>query len=279
MSHAVTVAGPKRARRDQAAAALIAAATGAMLWRVPVAAGWPGLIGSVSAAQALLVVCWMAGLALPGKIGTLLLGDGAAVAADVAVLTRHQASLAPLAGVIAVAFLVMLLHQLCRGVVRVRMTASVSGVAMLVVADCGLAALLVLHRVDRGTPVVSAAVLAMAAALVVANLVDLLAPVARFDDDVAAGPAAPLLAAIAGATAAIWRLHGVSDFGVIGGAVFGGLLGLCCGLLAVAAAYVAVSARPRKAPFTWLAVPALRVLVPLAMTTPVAYLLGQLVLG
>jgi hypothetical protein len=56
-------------------------------------------------------------------------------------------------------------------------------------------------------------------------------------------------------------------------------VGVTAGLLAVGAAYVTVTVRPRRTPFAPFTLPLLKVLLPLAATAPVAYLLGLVVTG
>lgn len=273
------VTAPPRVRRAHLEAAGLAAVVTAALAGIPAAAGWPGLVIALAAVQALLVLAWMTGLALPGRIGTLALGLATAAGADVAAAVYAPPSLAALLSVLALAFLAMLVHQLCRGVVRIRATASIAGVATLVTLTVGSACLLVLHRIPAGPGLVSAAVLAIGSAVCVGHLVDAMLPIPRFTDAVPRGALATLAGAAVAAVASAWRLDGVAQV-TRAGAVFAGIvLGLVAGLVAVGVGYVEQTATPRRDPLWWLALPYLKIAVPLAVTAPVAYVVGRIVVG
>ncbi len=270
---------PPRVRRAHLEAAALAAVVTAALAGIPAAAGWSGLVGALAAVQALMVLAWMTGLALPGRIGTLVLGLATAAGADVAAAVYAPPSLAALLSVLALAFLAMLVHQLCRGVVRVRATASIAGVATLVTLTVGSASLLVLHRIPAGADLVSAAVLAVGSAVCVGHLVDAVLPLPRFSDDVPRGALAALVGAAVAAFACAWRLDGVSQVTRAGAVFIGIVLGLVAGLVAVGVSYIETAATPRRDPLWWLALPYLKIALPLAATAPVAYVLGRIVVG
>ena len=90
-------------------------------------AGRPGVVVTVVLAQVVLAPAWMLGTDRPGRIGGMLIGLGAAAAGDVALLVRDRTSPAVLLGVLGLALPAMIVHQLARGVVRVRVTESVAG--------------------------------------------------------------------------------------------------------------------------------------------------------
>ncbi len=279
MTQTQPVTPPRQDRRAHLGAAGLAVVVTAVLAGLPAAAGWSGLVVALAAVQALIVLAWMAGLALPGRIGTLVLGLAAAAGADIAAALYHPPSLAALVSVLAVAFLAMLVHQLCRGVVRVRATASIAGVAMLVTLAVAAASLLVLHRIPAGPELVSAAVLCAGVAVCVGHLVDAVLPLPHFADEVGRGGLAVLVGAVAAAATGMGRLADVVGVTRAGGVFFGLVIGLVAGLVAVGIDYVQVGAVPRRGPLWWLALPYLRVALPLAATAPVAYLLGRVVAG
>jgi hypothetical protein len=59
----------------------------------------------------------------------------------------------------------------------------------------------------------------------------------------------------------------------------GVVLGLVAGLVAVGVSYIEKSATPRDDPLWWLALPYLKIALPLAAAAPVAYVLGRIVVG
>ncbi len=277
MTQTQPVSPPRHDRRAHLTVAALAAAVTAVLAGLPAVAGWSGLVVALAAVQALTVLAWMAGLALPGRIGTVVLGLATAAAADIAAALYDPPSLAALLSVLAVAFLAMLVHQLSRGVVRVRATASIAGVAMLVTLTVGAAALLVLHRIPAGPDLVSAAVLSAGVAICVGHLVDAVVAFPRFAVQVPRGAFAVLVGAAAAAATGTARLGDVVTRA--GGVFFGLVIGLVVGLVAIGIAYVEVGAVPRRGPLWWLALPYLQVALPLAATAPVAYLLARMVAG
>jgi hypothetical protein len=272
------IASPRIHRAHLEAAGLAAVVTAALAG-IPAAAGWSGLVVTLAAVQALMVLAWMTGLALPGRIGTLVLGLAAAAGADIAAAVYAPPRLAALLSVLALAFLAMLVHQLCRGVVRVRATASIAGVATLVTLTVGSASLLVLHRIPAGGDLVSAAVLAVGSAVCVGDLVDAVLPLPRFSDQVPRGALATLAGAAVAAVASAWRLDGVGQVTRAGAVFVGIVLGLVAGLVAVGVSYIESAATPRHDPLWWLALPYLKIALPLAATAPVAYVLGRIVVG
>ena len=163
--------------------------------------GRAGVVIGIGATQALLVPAWVLGTALPGRVGGSLIGLAAAVAADAALVVRDRTTLAVLLGVLALAFPAMLLHQLSRGVVRVRVTESMSGVALLVAAVVGLSSCVALARAVDGPRLVAAVVAAAGAGLVVARLLDAALPAPRLAHDVPYGLLAVLAGTAAGAAA------------------------------------------------------------------------------
>src|SRR5919198_3421634 len=99
-----------------------AAGLAALVTPALVLAGYAGRVSFVTALgvlQALLVLAWLVGTGLPGRIGGLLIGAGVAGVADLVLYARGKASLAGLLGVLALAVPALLVHQLSRGVVRV----------------------------------------------------------------------------------------------------------------------------------------------------------------
>jgi len=229
--------------------------------------GRPGVVVTVALAQAVLAPVWMLGTDRPGRIGGVLIGVGAAAVGDVALLVRDRNSPVVLLGVLGLALPAMVVHQLVRGVVRVRVTESVSAVALLVAAEVALCLPIALARAEDGHRLVGTVVLAAAAGLTVARLTGALAPVPRIAGGVPYGLAAVVLAAVAGAVAGAATAGGPLTAGA--GAGVGALVGAVAALVAVGVGFVTLALPDRPRPL----VPAvLSVLLPLALVAPVGYL-------
>jgi hypothetical protein len=229
--------------------------------------------------QALLVVAWIVGTGLPGRIGGLLIGAAAAAAADATLLVKQPATLSALLGVLALCLPALLVHQLARGVVRVRVTESLSGVTVLCTAVAALAAPLALARAVDGPRLVSAAVVAAGVAVVACHLVDTVLPVPRLSAEVPHGLLGVAVAVGAGAVAGAGHAAGDATLGPVGGAGLGALVAAVAALVAVGVGYIAQTVEPLPVPLARLALPYLRVALPLAFSAPVGYLLALYVTG
>jgi hypothetical protein len=268
-------------RRGALIAAVAAAALTASAAQSAVA-----LLAVTAALQAALVVSWVVGTGMPGRIGGLVLGAAAAAGADVAVSVSPHRELGPLVVVLGVAVPAMFVHQLCRGVVRVRTTESLADVALVVVAASAAPALLQLRHELDGAKLASGAAVAAGAALAIGHLVDMRWPRPRFDAGVPRGLFAVIAGALAGGVAGFWPLRDVAAFTALRAGYVAGAIGVVAGLLAVAAAFLthhltsveagrpARGRPPRPALF-----PLLHVVLPLAFVAPVAYLLCVAVPG
>jgi len=280
---AVAVPDPWAARRAHFAGALVAAAVTAGFGA---ATGWgrPGVLVAVAVLQALLVPAWVLGTAPPGRIGGTVLGLGTAAAADFALLARDRVSLLALLGVLAAALPAMLLHQLSRGVLRVRVTESLAGIAVLLTAVVALSAAVALARAVDGPRLVAAVVVGAGAGLVAARLADAVAPAPRLADDVAHGLVAVLAAGLAGAAGGALVATGalVADgarhLDAAGGALLGGIVAVLAALVAVGIGYLAATAGPSQRGSA-AALAYLGMAVPLALTAPVGYLVSLAVAG
>ena len=268
---------PAAARRAHLTAALVAVLVTAGL---AAATAWDrtGIVVAVAVLQALLVPAWVLGTALPGRIGGIVLGLGAASAADTALLLSDRVSLEVLLGVLGLAVPAMLLHQLTRGVVRVRVTESLAGIAVLLTAVVALSSLIALARAVDGPRLVAALVVGAGAGLTVARLVDAVAPAPRLADDVAHGLLAVLAAGLAGAAGGALLAADAGQLGTTGGALLGAVVAVLAALVAVGVGYVAamVPAPRRGSPLMFAY---LGVVLPLALTAPVGYLVALAVAG
>jgi hypothetical protein len=235
------------------------------------------LLVAIAVVQGLLAFAWVFGTAMPGRWGGVLIAGMAAAGADVCVSVWPHGKLGTLLPVLALAVPVLFVHQLARGAARVQIVSSLAGIALLVMAEVALPALLQLRHEfrapDIGGTVVSAVVLAIGGALVVGYLADLVLPTPRFDPDVPRGLPALVCSAAMGAAVGYLLLHEKAAF-AHGRAVFvGAALGALAGLVAVAVTFVlhTTSGRPRRI------VAALRAglgpVLPLCLLAPAAFLL------
>jgi hypothetical protein len=245
------LAGAGGPRPQPLVAALIAVLAGAAL-----AAGAQHsattLLVAVAIAQAALVGAWTFGAAIPGRIGSLLIGGGVAAGADTVVVVWPHGRLGALLPVLGLVVLTMFVHQLIRGVVRTRVVESLSDITLVVVAVAALPALLQLRHEfaadDQPDRVASAVVGAAAAALVVGFVVDAVVSRPRIDAAVPRGLPAVILAGIAAALVGWARLHHVGEFAGWRDAVVGAVVGLTAVLVSVGASFAeaGVMAPPRR---------------------------------
>jgi hypothetical protein len=182
-----------------------------------------------------------------------------------------------LLAVLGLAVPVLFIQQLVRGAARVRVVESMAGSALLVVAVVGVAAFVQLrHEFEPGgvgDKVAAAAVAAAAGGLVVAHLVDLIAPVPRFDPDAPRGLLAVVAAALVGGGVGYLLLRHQSDFPHGRSLFVGAACGLLAALLAVAGSFAvrsvpAVEGRWRGRIRDLVTVP-----IALAILAPAAFLL------
>ena len=234
------------------------------------------LLIAVAGAQALLAVAWVFGTAMPGRKGALLVGAAAAVGADVAASVWPHDRLGTLLAVLGLAVPAMFTHQLLRGAARVHVVSSLSATAVLVLGEVSLAALLQLRHEfghSAGGQVASAAVAAVGGALVIGCLVDILLPAPRFDPAVGRGLLGLIASAGLGGSLGYLLLHNHAHFSS-GRAIFmGGALGALAGLLAVASAFVLHTTPNPPTRLGRTVRPLIGVVLPFAVTAPVAFLL------
>ena len=236
--------------------------------------GRPAVLIAVAVLQVVLVVAWVFGTGLPGRIGGILISLGTAVAADLSVFLPDRPTLAAPLGVLALVFVAMVVHQLTRGVVRVRVTESMSDIGLCCVAVVGLAVLIALAHTGDRSRLVSAPAVAILAGLAVAAVVDAVAPVPRLSRDVPHGLLAIVFAAAAGAAVGALHAFGWANLDLAGGCLLGAVVAALAALLAVGVGYLARTTTPTSPRWGALAIPCLRVVLPLALTCPVAYVLG-----
>lgn len=253
---------------------MLAAAATAALVLAPRQFGPTGLLITVALLQLGLIGAWSRATGTRGYLGSLVIGAGTAVTADTVLAVQAEPDLAPLAAVLAVAFVAAMLHQLTRPPPRRLATASLAGISTMAVTLIGLSAFLLVYRVTDGYDGYVATVAATGAAVVVGHLVDLLLPVARITPGVPRGLIALLLSVVTAVAAAVTLSAPDGLIDILGAAIVGAIVGLVAALLAVAASFIAAE-RPQ---LNW-SLPWLQALLPLAGAAPVAYFMVLRVLG
>lgn len=233
---------------------------------------------AVAAAQGLLVLSWVLGTGLPGRLGGLVIGALAAAGADAVVSHWPHGQLGTLLGVLALVMPALFIHQLTRGVVRTRVVESLSDIALMVVAVVAFAALLQLRHEADGALMTTGVLLAAGGALVVGHLVDMMAPMPRFDRDVSRGLLAVIAGIAVGALAGYLRLRDTVEFTSGRAAFLGGAIGGIVSLFAIGAAYVE-HALPRGSRMRRIFRPVFAVLISLGLLAPVGYLLCLAIRG
>jgi hypothetical protein len=235
------------------------------------------LLIAVAAVQALLAVSWVLGTVMPGRIGGLLIATGAAAAADITASVWPHGRLGALLAVLGLAVPVMFVHQLARGAARVQVVSSLSAVALLVLGEVSLPALLQLRHefgsAEVGGRVVAASVAALAGALVIGCLVDLLLPAPRFDPAVGRGLLGLIASAGLGGSVGYLMLRDQIEYTDGRSAFVGAALGALAGLLAIAMAFVMHTTPEPTAALNRRLRPVLAAVLPIAVIAPVAFLL------
>jgi hypothetical protein len=232
----------------------------------------PGeLVAGVAVAQAALIVAWVLGTGLPGRIGATVIAAAAAAGADAGVAAWPHSQLGPLIGVLGLAVPAMFVHQLARGVVRARVVESLSGVAVAVVGAVALAALVQLRH-ETDAQIASTTIAAAGAALAAGFLVDAIWAAPRFDADVPRGLTGVVVSMLAGAAVSVVRLHDTVEFSTGRAALLGAAVGAVGGLLSVGVSFVTHTSGLPTGPARALR-PVIAAVLPLAILAPVAYVL------
>lgn len=239
--------------------------------------GGVALLVAVAVVQAVLIVSWAVSVALPGARGSIAVAAAAAGASDFAVSYWPHGRLGTLLPVLGLAVPVMFAHQLARGAARVKLVASLSGVALIVTAVVALPALVQLRHefapASLGDHVAAAVAGAAAAGLVAGHLVDMVVPAPRFDPAVPRGALALLAAAVVGGSVSYLILRSEAEF-VDGRAAFVGLAsGVLAGLFAIAGSFVVHGLPPRATAWAPRLRPVVAVLLSLCILAPEAFLL------
>jgi len=263
------------AREHHLPAAAFAVLAVALLVGLPELLGQTGRLAAVLVLQLGLVLCWVLVTGAQGFAGSLAVGAGAAVAADLSLVLPGDPELGELLAVIGVGFLAVVVQQMLRRP-RHELVASLSVAVLMLVAVASLAALLLLGRTDAGSERALVALLAVGTALVVGHVVDLVLPRPQLADGVPRGLAGAVLAVLAGAAVAVLAAGPVGDVldvrrALVHGAVVSGV----AALTGLVASYVVVESTATddepagEQRFSRWVLPVIQVALPVAACAPV----------
>jgi hypothetical protein len=199
--------------------------------------GPAALVAGVAVLQGLLVISWVLGTGLPGRIGALILGALAAGGCDTVIVRWHDHGYEPVLGVLGVALPLMFIHQLTRGVVRTRVVESLADITLLLLAVTAVSGLMLLRYQANGDKTTMAVIAAMTAGLVVAHLVDAAFPALRFDPAIDRGLPAVVLGVLAGGTVGVLVLRDIIDFAGGRAAFAGAALAAVACLISIGASF------------------------------------------
>ncbi len=152
--------------------------------------------------QALFVVVWTVASQPPAPRIVATVGIGVAAVADYQAVAVDEASLAPLAYLTVAGFVAGVIGQLVRPAGRVRVTESLGSSLVVVLGAIAYATLVVLSRVPLGTQVITACMIGVGVALVVAHATDAVAPLLRVAATVPRGGVGIVAGAMLGTAAA-----------------------------------------------------------------------------
>jgi hypothetical protein len=236
---AALLTGPARVHHLLAAGLTAIAVT--LLLALPALLGDLGRLAAVLILQLGLVLTWVLATGIQGFTGSLAVGAGAAVAADLVLVLPSRPALGGLLAVLGVGFLAVVLQQMLRRP-RHELVASLSGGVLLLCIVGALSALLLLGRGPAGAGNALIVLLAVGAALLVGHLVDLVLPRPRLATDVPRGLVGLVLAVLAGAVVCFLG-RGIGDpLDQLPALLSGAVLGLVAALTALAASYIVVEA-------------------------------------
>src|SRR5512133_2999349 len=188
---------------------------------VPANAGPGQLVLGVAIVQGILIVAWVFGTDMPGRIGALIIATLTAVASDAVMTAWPHSQLGPLIGVLGLALPAMFIHQLSR----------------VVVATVALSALIQLRH-ETDARVTSTAIAAAGAALAAGLVTDAVLPALRFEPEVPRGLGGVIVSLVVGGIVGFVRLHGTVEFSTGRAILLGAALGVIVGLLGVGSSYV-----------------------------------------
>jgi hypothetical protein len=225
--------------------------------------------------QLLYVLAWTMAMRPPALVAVASVSVVAAAAADVAAVWPDEAHLSPLGLVAAGGFVAAVLAQLMRRTGRFQVTESLGATLMIVVGVVAFATLIVLTRVPGGTQAITVCLAATGVALVVARLLDIVAPWPRMAPQVPRGAAGVVVGAMAGTLVSALLGSYIYPFTPGSGAVVGLIAAGAAGLADLGANYVEAGRQMAGEPPTmWIARHMQGPLGGFALAAPVAYVMS-----
>jgi hypothetical protein len=229
--------------------------------------------------QLLYILAWTMAMRPPALPVVAAVSVLVAGAADVAAVWPAVASLSPLGYVAAGGFVAAVLAQLMRRTDRARVTESLGATLMIVVGVVSFATLIVLTRVPGGTQAITICLAATGVALVVARVLDTVAPWPRMAPQVPRGAAGVVIGAMVGTlTSAVLGSY-IYPFTPTRGAIVGLVAAGAAGLADLGANYVEAGRQMAGEPPTmWIARHMQGPLGGFALAAPIAYVMSVLFL-
>jgi hypothetical protein len=230
--------------------------------------------------QVLFVLAWTVASRPPAPRVVAGVGMAAAGAADLAAVLVDEASLAPLAYVTAAAVIVGVIGQLTRPAGRVRVTESLGSTLTVVVGVVAFTSLVTLSRHPRGAQAIVACLAAAGVAVIVARLVDVVAPVPRLAPQVPRGGAGIVVGAMVGTAVAAGAGSALDGLSTGPTAVAGLVTALVAVVVDLTVNYAeAGRAMAGEPPALWLARHVQGPLAAFALAAPAAYASATLLLN
>lgn len=227
--------------------------------------------------QVLFVLAFTMALRPPGIRVVAVVGLATALAADIAALAPQQVTVAPLGFVAVAGFAAGIVGQLVRREGRIRVTESLGATLVIVVGVIAYATLIVLTRLPIGTQAIFVCLAAAGLALVVARLVDTVAPWPRLAPQVPRGSAGVVLGAMLGTAAAAYLGSYLRGFEPGNAALIGLVAAVAAVLADLSVGYAEAGRRIAGEPPTmWVARHLQGPLAGFALAAPLAYLMSVL---
>lgn len=227
--------------------------------------------------QAGLVMAWLSVLNAPGRAGGALIGIAAAGAADLVLVNREHQPAGGLMGVIALALVASVLHQVLRRPRRhptASLAAEMSGVVLVVCFAC----LGGLNSEAVGRVALIAWTVTLAVSLPLGRIVDHKVTFLRFGSDIDRGIFGLIAGVGAGVAVGAYLGNRHFELGIRHGEILAGVTALTAYLadavVVRGSSDVPVTDRRRVA-----ALRPLAALLPLAAAAPATYVVGRLLLG
>jgi hypothetical protein len=225
--------------------------------------------------QALFVLAFTMALRPPGIRVVAAVGLVTAVATDVVAVLPQEPTVEPLAYIAAGGFLVAAIGQLVRPDGRIRVTESLASSLVIVVGVIAYGTLIVLTRLPIGTQAITVCLSAAGLALIVARLVDTVAPWPRLAPQVPRGSLGVVLGAMAGTVAAAYLGSYLRGFEPGNAALVGLVTAVAAVLADLSVGYAEAGRRLAGEPPTmWVARHLQGPLAGFGLAAPLAYLLS-----